>query len=134
MLLIQDGYITGNTAPNVYHAFKPWRDPSGIPRWVLDTEHFTHEIDGVKVRVRTQAEMEALPEYQAWQAEQQMEQDSAQAKMNFQHLPEWLTTWTPAQVETYIDANVTDLPSAKLVLKEFGNAILLIRDFIKIHH
>ncbi len=38
----------------------------------------------------------------------------------------FLNGLTPAQIDTYIDNNVTDLTSAKIVLKKLGKVILYI--------
>lgn len=50
-----------------------------------------------------------------------------QAKDDFENLPGWATR-TPAEAEAWIETNVTDLTSAKTVLKAMAKAILYLRD------
>jgi len=47
----------------------------------------------------------------------------------FRSLPGW-STWTPAEAASWIDSNVTDLASAKVVLKNMARAIVLLRSLI----
>ena len=46
------------------------------------------------------------------------------------NLPDW-GRWTGSQMKSYIDENVTDLASAKLVLKKLALAIAFLRNQIK---
>jgi hypothetical protein len=46
---------------------------------------------------------------------------------DFAALPGW-ATWTVAQAEDYIETNVTDLASAKVVLKALAKAIVALRN------
>lgn len=74
MIIIENGVIVGNTAPNIYGALKPWRNEAGIPRWILDPagEAFS-DSDGkiYHLRERTQPEIDAvlLPDILTIQAE-----------------------------------------------------------------
>ena len=50
-----------------------------------------------------------------------------EAKKGIADLPGWCD-WTANQVETYIEDNVTDLASAKIVLKKMAQMLVLLRD------
>lgn len=49
------------------------------------------------------------------------------AKSGMSNLPGW-ATWTAAEMADWIDANVTDLASAKACLKKMARAICYLRD------
>lgn len=49
------------------------------------------------------------------------------AKKSISDLPGW-SGWTPQQMETYIDNNVTDLVSIKKLLKNMAKMIVLLRN------
>jgi len=53
--------------------------------------------------------------------------DTAQADL--ENLPGW-ATWSAAEGQNYIDSNVTDLASAKVVLRSMAAAILHLRDLV----
>lgn len=53
------------------------------------------------------------------------------AKTDWAALPDYIKNWTPQQVDDYIVANVTDLPSAKVVLRHMARAIVILRDFVR---
>lgn len=134
MLLVVNDLITGNTAPNksAYQALKPWCHASGAFRWVIDDISPDTTVDGYNLRERTQAELDADPVYQAWQAEQQAQTDQTQAQTDFSTMPDWVLNGTLAQAENYIETNVTDLPSAKDVLKQIAKILILFRDYQRI--
>lgn len=52
-----------------------------------------------------------------------------QAKDGFDALPGW-ATWTPAEAEDWIAANVHDLATAKQVLGRMAAAIMMLRDVV----
>ena len=132
MIQIIDGKVTGNITPGNYAAFKPWRHESGACRWVIDNDYPTHTIDGYNVRQSTQVEIEADPLYIAWKAEQDADTAQTAAKTLFQSAPNWIKTNTADQVEAYVEENVSDVASAKAVLKEFGRVLIMFRDYQKI--
>jgi len=131
---VENNFITGNTSPNKseYQTFKPWQHESGVSRWKVDNIGFTHIIEGYKVRLQTQIEIETDSLYQSWQAEQNAEQSKAQAKTDFGSLPAWVLNGDLSQAEAYIEANVTDLASAKDVLKRVARVLVLMRDYLRI--
>lgn len=49
------------------------------------------------------------------------------AKESAKNIPGWVT-WTSATAVNYIEKNVTDLPSAKIVLKAMAKLIVALRD------
>lgn len=49
------------------------------------------------------------------------------AESEFGNLPGW-AHWTPAEAEAWIETNVTDLASAKTVLKNLAKAVLYLRN------
>lgn len=54
-------------------------------------------------------------------------QDSA--KDGFDGLPGW-ASWTPAEAEAWVNANVTDLPSARTTMGRMAAAIMFLRDIV----
>lgn len=52
-----------------------------------------------------------------------------QAKDDFENLPGW-ATWTGQEAADWIDANVTDLASAKTALAAMARAIMYLRDIV----
>jgi hypothetical protein len=51
------------------------------------------------------------------------------AKIDFDTLPGW-ASWTAVEASDWIEANVVDLDSAKVVLKSIAKAIIYIRDIV----
>lgn len=51
------------------------------------------------------------------------------AKDGFEDLPGW-STWTPAEALAWVDENVTDLATAKMVLGKLTQAVLYLRDIV----
>lgn len=51
------------------------------------------------------------------------------AKDEFEGMPGW-ADWNAAQAEAWIDANVTDLASAKNVLSKMARAVIYLRDIV----
>ena len=49
------------------------------------------------------------------------------AAADFASIPNW-ADWTPAEAEAWIDANVTDLASAKVALGKMAYAIMVLAD------
>lgn len=47
-----------------------------------------------------------------------------------QTLPNWMKNWTPDEMEAYVDTNVTDLASAKLVIAKLAWMCGALRDFM----
>ena len=45
-------------------------------------------------------------------------------------LPNWAKNWTPDQMEAYVETNVTDLASAKLVLEKLAWMCGALRDYM----
>ena len=105
---------------------------SGVPRWIEEVSSPEISIDGVGLRVRTTAEMQAFQEYLDWETEQSSQAAQSQAQADFGSMPDWVLNGTLAQAETHIDTNVVDLPSAKTVLKQMAKLFILIRDYIRI--
>lgn len=73
MLYIHDQQIIGsgawNGGENKYLLMRPWAHESGAARWILAADGFDFQDDDgqvYRIRQRTQAELEATPEYQAW--------------------------------------------------------------------
>jgi len=79
--------------------------------------------------------------------EQSRISDYAAAAGNFNNLPDW-STWTPtqattyihdnilsgqtqAQLDTWIDNNVTSFPGTRLALKQIGGSMLTIRSILE---
>lgn len=54
---------------------------------------------------------------------------SEDAKDDFEQLPGW-ATWTAGEAAAWIEANVTDLASAKVALKAMAKAICYLRDIV----
>ena len=53
---------------------------------------------------------------------------AAQANRDYPNLPDWMKTWTVSQAKDWIEANVNDMASAKVVLKSLAEfAILTLR-------
>jgi hypothetical protein len=133
MLRILSGNIIGNVGKNFYSNMKPWRHPCGVYWWICDNPDGSYELNNlINVKQRTQTEIEATPEYVAWAAQQQLEEDAQQAPALFQTLPAWVKTYTSGDIANYIDTNVTDLASAKVALTHLGEAFVALRDFAKI--
>jgi len=134
MIIVTNNFITGNVGKNEpeYQPMKPWCHESGALRWVVDDVSPEVTIEGYNVRLRTQPELEADPLYQAWQAEQAAEGAKTQAKTAFGTMPAWMLTGGLTQVKAYIEANVTDLASAKDVLKQVARVLVLMRDYLRI--
>lgn len=131
MILIRNGEVSGNTPPNIYIEMEPWAHPSGALWWFVDPSEkpFT-DSDGqiYHIRKRTIEEMQATPEFIAWQAANQISVAQGQAKTDLGAVPGWMKTFTAAQAEAYIETNVTTLASAKTVLKIMAKMLVLIRD------
>jgi len=53
----------------------------------------------------------------------------AAALAEIENIPGW-ATWTGAEANAWIDTNVTDLASAKEVLKKFALMLCAIRDIV----
>ncbi len=49
------------------------------------------------------------------------------SKDDFENLPGW-ASWTAEEASDWIDANVTDLAAAKIVLQTMAKAIIYLRD------
>jgi hypothetical protein len=132
MLKIENGVILGNTgASDLYKDLLPWHDPSGVPIWILGpSDKVFVDEDGTPyhIRPRTLEEIQAMPLYQAWLNAQQMDAAQSQARIDFGTIPAWLKTYTAAQVEAYIETNVTTLATAKAALKIIAKIIVLMRD------
>jgi len=47
-------------------------------------------------------------------------------------MPDW-ASWTATEASDWIETNVTDLASAKLVLQKMAMAIIYLRDVLKIN-
>jgi hypothetical protein len=58
---------------------------------------------------------------------QRLQQIRESGEQSFAALPGW-ATWTVQEAEDYIETNVTDLASAKVVLKALAKAIVAIRN------
>jgi len=71
--------------------------------------------------------------YQYWVVDdvqiEPLPQDAA--KLDFTNLPGW-ATWSAQGAGDWIDANVTDLASAKNVLQNMAKAIVYLRDYVRI--
>jgi hypothetical protein len=52
-----------------------------------------------------------------------------EGKKDYSNLPGW-ATWTGQEAADWIDTNVTDLASAKVVLESMAKAIIYIRDIV----
>lgn len=52
-----------------------------------------------------------------------------QAVIDFENLPGW-ATWTAAEAAAWIDANVSDLASARSPLAKMAQAIVYLRDIV----
>ena len=50
-----------------------------------------------------------------------------EAKQNFRNMPQW-ATMTPQEADKYIDDNVNNLASAKVVLRKMAKMLMLLRD------
>lgn len=105
---------------------------SGIPRWIEESFSPEITINGVGLRARTTAEMQAFQDYLDWEVEQAAKTAQFQAQTDFVSMPDWVLNGTLAQAETYIENNVTDLTSAKAVLKHIAKVLVLMRDYIRI--
>ncbi len=46
------------------------------------------------------------------------------------NIPEWAKNWTPAEMEAYVNGNVSDLASAKLVISKLAWMCGALRDFM----
>jgi len=133
-LYVQNNAIIANSGntPDV-QAMKPWRHACGVYWWTCTNADGAYTLNALtELEQRTLEEIEATPEFAALVAQQAIEQAAADAPAALQTMPEWLKSWTADEVEEYIETNVTDLASAKQVLKQLGKAVILIRDFIKI--
>lgn len=106
---------------------------SGVPRWIVDSASPTMTIADVGLRERTIAEMQVFQAYVDWEAEEAAKAAQTQAHSDFVDMPDWVRTGTLEQAETYIENNVTDLASAKAVLKQFAKMLVLMRDYIRIY-
>ena len=62
---------------------------------------------------------------------QERERKAEEARGGMTQLPGW-ATWTAQQAVDHIEANVTDLASAKAVLKGMAKAIVYLRDHTEI--
>lgn len=51
------------------------------------------------------------------------------AKEGFEAMPGW-ASWTPAEAAAWIDANVTDLATAKQALGRLAEAVIYLRDIV----
>jgi len=60
------------------------------------------------------------------------EEIAVTAKTDFSSMPDW-ATWTATEASDWIETNVTDLASAKLVLQKMAMAIIYLRDVLKIN-
>ena len=56
---------------------------------------------------------------------------SATAMDDFSSMPDW-ATWTAQEASDYIETNVTDLASAKVVLQKLAMAVIYLRDINRI--
>jgi hypothetical protein len=52
------------------------------------------------------------------------------AQENLPNLPNWVKNWTPDEMEAYVETNVTDLASAKLVLQKLAWLCGALRDYM----
>ena len=52
------------------------------------------------------------------------------AKEGFQNIPAWARNWTPEEMETYVNEQVTDLTSAKLVISKLAWMCGALRDYM----
>ena len=79
----------------------------------------------------TPLEADLTDAYTRWQAAQVIRdgQDALQAsaKAQAQAIPDW-ATWTEAETLAYIDANVTDLTSATVVLRAMAQMLIALRN------
>lgn len=136
MLRIRDnkilGYsVTGNIGYDFYTVLIPVTHESGAAWWIIDPsgdEFIDADGQTYHIRKRTQAEIEATPEFIAWQAAKQIDASQAQAKVDMGAVPAWMKTFTAAQAESYIETNVTTLATAKVVLKIMARMLVLMRD------
>lgn len=78
----------------------------------------TPDPDSTPAHVPTQAELDAAAEKDA--------RDQIVTNLRADNAIQALRTLTPAQVDNYIDTNVTDLASAKTVLKRIVRVIALL--------
>lgn len=74
---------------------------------------FTYHVDDGQVIVDSIDNVQPLPK--------------DQGKTDFENLPNW-ATWTAQQAVDWIDTNVVDLDSAKIVLQQMARAIIALRN------
>ena len=139
MLQIENGTIsgfsiTGNAGASLYAGLLPITHDSGVAFWVIDPsgQDFT-DSDGqtYHLKKRTLAEIQAMPQYQAWLTAQQIDAAQNQAKVDFSTIPAWMKTFTAAQAEAYIETNVTNLATAKAAIKQMARMLILLRDYVR---
>lgn len=102
------------------------------PRKGILTLHFTSAVTPEDQEAAIQVALahnplDMTPAQQSAAAEQAV---LTSAKATIATVPGW-ASWTNEQAQTWIDANVTDLPSAIVALKKMAQMIILIRDHIR---
>ena len=60
--------------------------------------------------------------------------ESLANKATFETVPNWLKSWTREQATSYIETNVTNLAEAKTVLSALAEAVIILRDVLKLYY
>jgi len=139
MLIIYGAELQGQTgSPGYYDGLKPWRTAEGVCRWIVDNDTGSQFVDTngktYNIRERTQSEIEATPEWAAWQEAIEATAQRQAARDTWQDLPDWVRTFTEAQINTFVDDNITDLASARTAFKSIAKTLRKLIDLQKLNY
>ena len=70
----------------------------------------------------------AIPGVPSFEREKKKAQRMSQE--DFANAPEWARNWTPEEMEGYVNANVTDLASARQVISKLAWMCGALRDYM----
>lgn len=138
MLIIIDNEIQASTgAQSLYDLLKPWQHASGCNLWLIDDVGGTPFVDSdgttYNIRQRTQVEIEATPEYAAWQVAQEAEAKEQAARDTWQDLPQWVRTADDTEIDTYI-AGLTTITQVKTALGQMAKTLRRVIDLQKLNY
>lgn len=114
-------------AANVVEIAEPLA-PTPTEGFTLDEEYFRTEPDAFPYVIWTQKSPEQLAEVTARKAKQAAN-TGAREENKENATVKYLTTHTAAQIENYVDTNITNLATAKTVIARLAVAVgVLLRD------
>ena len=101
------------------HTLLEWRGPA--------TQPTQQEIDDEWAIIEAEDAAQAAKESDA-------QESYDDALIDFSSLAPWQKSFTGAEMAAYIDANVTDMASAKTVMKGLAELLAAVRDVAKINY